>query len=462
MSVVLAGVLAYVVLQVVLGLIVARGIKTEDDYLLAGRQIGFGLATFSFFATWFGAETCIGSAGAVYERGLAGASADPFGYGVCILFMGAVFAVPLWRRGLTTLADLFRQRYSPGVERLAVLMMVPTSVLWAAAQVRAFGQVLGASSDLAHFEAVSLAALVAILYTGLGGMRADILTDFIQGVALILGLLVLLVVVFPSVGELKAGWAAINPERLNLFGGYRHGLEALEDWAIPICGSVVAQELVARVLATRSPVVARRSALAGGALYIAVGLIPVWFGLVGRMWFPELEHAEQILPAIAQRHLPTLLYIVFAGALVSAILSTVDSTLLAAAGLTAHNLLMPLQRNPTEAKKVRLSRIGVVVFGVIAWWLALRAGSILDLVENASAFGSAGIFAIMVLGLFTRIGGAPSAYAALIAGMLVWLWGCALGGIDYPYITSLAAAFCAYLGMAGLAAGRRQTVIQPV
>ncbi|MCX8108457.1 MAG: sodium:solute symporter, partial [Verrucomicrobiae bacterium] len=184
MNVVVVGVLGYVVLQVVIGLIVSRGIKTEDDYLLAGRRIGVGLATFSFFATWFGAETCIGSAGAVYERGLAGCSADPFGYGLCLLLMGAVFAVPLWRRGLTTLADLFRQRYSSGVERLAVLMMVPTSVLWAAAQVRAFGQVLGASSNLGHVEAVTLAAAVAILYTGLGGMRADILPDFVQGVAL--------------------------------------------------------------------------------------------------------------------------------------------------------------------------------------------------------------------------------------------------------------------------------------
>lgn len=460
MNTVLAGLLVYVLLQVVLGLAVSRGIRTEDDYLLAGRRIGPALATFSFFATWFGAETCIGSAGAVYERGLAGCSADPFGYGLCLLLMGAVFAAPLWRRGLTTLADLFRLRYSPGVERLAVLMMVPTSVLWAAAQVRAFGQVLGASSELSQLEAVTLAAVVAIVYTGLGGMRADVLTDLIQGVALIIGLAVLFVVVFPGVGELRTEWAAIEPGRLNLFGGYRHGWEALEDWAIPVCGSVVAQELVARVLATRSPEVARRSALLGGGLYIVVGLIPVWFGLMGPRWLPGLEHGEQILPAIAQRYLPTLLYIVFAGALVSAILSTVDSTLLAAAGLTAHNLLMPLRPSATEAVKVRLSRLGVLVFGVIAWALALRAGSILDLVENASAFGSAGIFATVVLGLFTRVGGAASAYAALIVGMIVWLLGSASGAWNYPYIMSLIAAFSAYLVTAGFELGRSRLITQ--
>ena len=55
-----------------IGVLVSRSIRTEDDYLLAGRQLGPALATFSIFATWFGAETCVGSAGAVYADGPVG------------------------------------------------------------------------------------------------------------------------------------------------------------------------------------------------------------------------------------------------------------------------------------------------------------------------------------------------------------------------------------------------------
>lgn len=450
MNTVLLGVLVYVAAQILLSVVVARGIRDEDDYLLAGRRIGYGLATFSFFATWFGAETCLGAAGAVYQRGLSGTAADPFGYGGCLLLMGLVFAAPLWRRRLTTLADLFRQRYSPGVERLATLMMVPTSVIWAAAQVRAFAQVLDAVAHLGQLKALSLAAGVAVFYTGLGGMRADVVTDFIQGVVIVLGLVVLLVLAFPSGADFKAAWLAIDPARLQMWGEHRNGLELLDTWLIPICGSVVAQELVARVLATRSAQVAQRSALLGGGLYILVGLIPVWFGLVGAHWFPGLEHAEQVLPLVAQRHLPTLPYILFAGALVSAILSTVDSTLLAAAGLTAHNLILPLRPGLSESAKVWLSRLGVVVFGVMAWSLALGAGSILELVLDASAFGSAGIFVLAVMGLFTRRGGAASAYAALAAGLGVWLWGRAIGHWGYTYLPALAAAFGAYWAVTAL------------
>ena len=71
---------AYVALQMLIGVLVSRSVRTEDDYLLAGRQLGPALATFSVFATWFGAETGVGSAGAVYQTGLSATRADPFGY----------------------------------------------------------------------------------------------------------------------------------------------------------------------------------------------------------------------------------------------------------------------------------------------------------------------------------------------------------------------------------------------
>jgi len=76
-----------------------------------------GLITFSVFATYFGAEAIVASGGTVYERGLTGALVDPLGYAGAIMLVGAFFAGALWKRGLTTFADLFRERYLIGVER---------------------------------------------------------------------------------------------------------------------------------------------------------------------------------------------------------------------------------------------------------------------------------------------------------------------------------------------------------
>src|ERR1044072_7112324 len=118
MQPVLIGIGAYLVVQFALGILVSRRIASESDYLLAGRRLGVTLAAFSIFATWVGAESVVGAAGRIYWNGLSGGSADPFGYALCLVLLGVLIAVPLWLKQYTTFGDLFRERYSPGVERL--------------------------------------------------------------------------------------------------------------------------------------------------------------------------------------------------------------------------------------------------------------------------------------------------------------------------------------------------------
>ena len=89
----------------------ARRVRTEDDYLVAGRRLGLTFASVSVFATWFGAETCVGAAGQIYDTGLGVHSVEPFAYGICLVVMGLVFAAPFWRLRITTLADFFRRRF---------------------------------------------------------------------------------------------------------------------------------------------------------------------------------------------------------------------------------------------------------------------------------------------------------------------------------------------------------------
>jgi Na+/proline symporter len=422
---------------------VSRRVRTEDDYLVAGRSLGPGLTTFTVFATWFGAETCVSAAGLAYASGLMGASAEPFGYGLCIIVLGLFLAVPLWRMRLSTPADFFRIRYSQGVERLAVLLMVPTSLFWAAAQIRAFGSVLSAASGLEVELTIAVAAIVVIAYTAVGGLLAVAWTDFVQGIALIVGLVVLAVAVISALGP--ETFAAIPPERLRLFGGgERSFLETLEVWTIPVLGSLTAAELITRVIAARSPEVARGATLAGGAAYLTVGLIPVSMGLVAGVAMPGLADPEQVLPILAQTYLPPVLYALFAGALVSAILSTVDSALLVSGSLVSHNLLVPVLPGLSERGKVRVARVSVAVFGVVAWAMAVRAEAVYELVETASAFGSAGIVTVVVMGLFTRFGGTGAAVAALLSGVTAWIVGAYVLALPYPYLGSLLAAVASY------------------
>ena len=450
MNPVLIGISIYVLAQLAIALVIARRhMRGESDYLLAGRRFGLGFATFTIFATWFGAETCIGAAGQVYAGGLSDSTADPFGYAACIFIMGAVFAVPLWRRRYTTFADLFHQRFSPGVERLAVLLLVPASILWAAAQVRALGQILSSSSTLDVELAIALAAAVVVIYTVYGGLLANASTDLIQGIVVIVGLLVVLVVVVDASGGVVTAASNVDPQRLRLFGAPDASpIEIIERWAVPIFGSVLAQELVVVILASHTPEIARRASYLAGSLYLVVGLIPVAIGLLGTTVLPGLEEAEQILPTIAQKYLSPVLYIVFVGAIVSAILSTVSGALLAAGALTAHNLVVPLRPQLAGTGKVKIARIVVVIAGVAAFLLARHSGGVYELVEEASAFGSAGVFIAAVFGLFSQFGGPRAAYAALIVGTGLWVSGHYVLDLTAPYVLSITAALIAYVSVA--------------
>lgn len=443
----LALLLAFVLVQVGVGLWASRRIGTEDDYLVAGRRLGPWLAASSIFATWFGAESCIGAAGNAYTHGLAWDTTEPFAYGLCLVGMGLFFAARMHRAQVTTLADFVAQRFGGGPERLAAILLLPSSLLWAAAQVRAFGHVVATNADglMSETSATWLAAGVAIVYTVSGGLLADVYTDVVQGVLLLLGLAVLGVVVWQhvpppaAVADAAATAAAAGAEPLDLLG-------VVEAWAIPICGSIVAQEALSRCLAARTPSIARRAALAGGAVYLIVGLVPLSIGVVGPQLAPGLADPETLLPHLSGSLLPTALNLVFAGALISAILSTVDSCLLVAASIVVRNLAPRRAEGVSERRRIAFARLAAAAAGCVALGLALSRWNVKELVEQASGFGSAGVFVIAVFGSYSRIGGPLAAICCLVGGLGSWV----LGGyvfadsVPYPYLVSLATALAGF------------------
>ena len=449
----------YLVVQLAIGAWVSRRIRTESDYILAGRRLGYGLTTFSIFATWFGAETLMGSAGRAYRDGVSLGSAEPFGYGLCLAVMGLVFAAPLWRRKLTTLADLYRQRYSAGAERLAAVILIPSSVLWAAAQIRAFGYVINTASTGVSVElAIAIAAAFTILYATMGGMLADAITDLVQGVIVIAGVVMLLVWIVPQAGGVAAVADAVaDPERVRVLPSGGSVLALLERWAIPVGGSVIATELIGRVLAARSPEVARRSSYMAALLYVSVGAVPLAIGLMGPTLAPALGDPEQLLPWLARELMPMTMYAIFAGALISAILSTVDSTLLVASALLSHNLVVPVFGVEDERAKVRVARAGVMAFGVVAWLLATRAQGVFALVEEASAFGSAGALVTVCFGLFTNWGGPKAAIATLAMGVISYVL-LTMAGAETPFLGSLGASLVVYGVIAVFEGGKGKPV----
>lgn len=445
----LAGILGYVILQFAIGAWVSRRIASEQDYILAGRSLGPGLVAFSVFATWFGAEAIVASAGEIYSKGLAGAVTDPFGYGAAVLIAGVCLAMPLWRRGIVTYADMVRERYSPGVEKLFVIVLLPGSILWAGAQIRAFGQILGSTTGMEVATAILIAAVLVGAYSVVGGLLADAVTDVVQGVAVMIGLVVLAAFIASALGGVGPGLARIDTSRLSFAGVDGEGpLGRIEKLAVVICGSLVAVELVSRFLGARTAAVAASGTIAGGLMYLVMGAFPLFLGLVGPLLIKDLAEPEQIVPKLAEAYLPPVAYALFVGALVSAILSVVHAALHAPASQVSHNIIGRYYPGLSPTARLAAVRLTVLILSIVAWLLATSVETIKELVELASAFGSAGAVVIALFGLFTRFGGPLAAFVALLAGSIVWAAGKFALGLSAPYLVALAAALAGYVAIA--------------
>jgi Na+/proline symporter len=146
--------------------------------------------------------------------------------------------------------------------------------------------------------------------------------------------------------------------------------------------------------------------------------------------------------------------VAFIGAIISAILSTVHSALHAPASQISHNILVRLIPGITEHGKLWSVRLTVMVLCIVAFLLSVTSQRIHDLVETASAFGSAGVFVTALFALFSGFGGPASAYASVAAGMVIWAGAKYVVGLSTPYLLGLLAAACSYVGVALLIGSR--------
>lgn len=405
----------YVLAQVVIGVWAGRGAKSETDYYLGGRGIGFLPLSLSIFATWFGAETILGSAAAIAEGGLAGARAEPFGYAICLVLMALFVAGPIRKSNYVTISDFFRERYGKKAEIASAVVSVIISVIWAGAQLLAVAAILETVVGIPGYITLLAAAGIVIFYCYFAGLKGDIATDIVQGLFLIAGIVILFLAVCDRAGGFAALIASIKPEQLRLVAEGESVFARIDNWMIPVIGSLVTQEALTRFLAAKSTRTAQGACLAAASLYLALGMLPVLMGLGGsHLGIPGAE-GDNFVPALALELLPHALAIVLVGALFSAILSTVDSNLLAVSSLVSINLMRRSHGRRSEKEQLQIARMTTVLAGLAALGVAFSGSNIYELLAMTSIFGQGGILVATMIGLRSKFGGPAAALAALFA-----------------------------------------------
>lgn len=437
----------------------SRGrIRNSEDYLVAGRRLPFGLASATLFATWFGAGTLLASADEVRRSGLRAAALDPWGAGVCLLLAGAFLARPLWRLKLLTVPDFFRRRFGPRAETLAALLLIPGYFGWIAAQFVALGSMLELFFGLDPALGIFLVAAVGTGYTLIGGMWSVTLTDALQLALLGVGLALLCAGVLAELGGPLAGVARVVREvpEAHLQPIPLDGLAPLFAWIGLFCagalGNLPGQDLLQRVFAARSADVARRACFAAGTAYLLVGAAPLFLGLASLLLAPDAPD-RAILPALAGLFLEPWLAVVFALTVMSAVLSTIDSAILAPASVLSQNLL---RRTPLGRREsLRLDELSVLAVAGASLVVALLGEDAYSLLEGAYEIGLVSLLVPLAFGLRSRRGGEAAALCAMALGTGAWLAHGMLGWESFggPGLAAALVPLPTGLACAALAAG---------
>ena len=417
-------------------------VKNTADFAVAGRSLPLIMVVTTTFATWFGAETVMGIPAKFVQGGLNAIIEDPFGAGLCLVFVGLFFAVKLYEKNLLTIGDFYRQRYGKGVEIFCSLAIILSYLGWVAAQVTALGLVFNILTDGAMSPQTGMiVGLAAVLvYVVIGGFLAVAWTDFIQMIVLVIGLSVIAVFAADLAGGAdKVLNLAVQKDLGRFFPEptFTQMAMFLGSALTMMLGSIPQQDVFQRVMSAKDAKTARRGAMIGGFSYIAFAFVPMFIVLaaVAVMGDKALDLAQndyqRVLPTFIMGHMPLVMQILFFGALLSAIKSTSSATLLAPTTSFVENILKQIRPGMSDKQQLLAMRLTLVVFAfcVLLYSIKMQGTPIYELVSAAYQVTLVGAFVPLVFGLYWSRATTQGAIFSILGGVAVWL-------LFFPQVTT--------------------------
>ena len=425
-----------------------------------GAQHGLPLpiVTATVFATWFGSETVLGIPATFLKEGLGGIVADPFGSSLCLILVGLFFARHLYNRKMLTIGDFFREKYGRTVEILITLCIVASYLGWVAAQIKALGLVFSVVSEgaLSQSAGMVIGASSVLIYTLFGGMWAVAITDFLQMIIIVVGML--------YIGGEMAGQTggigvviehAAAAGKLNFFPDFNLAsiLGFVAALVTMMLGSIPQQDVFQRITSSRNANIAVQAAVLGGVLYFIFAFVPLFLAYSATLINPDLvaqyleSDAQMILPRLIMNHAPMFAQIMFFGALLSAIKSCASATLLAPSVTFAENIVRGLFRHLSDRALLKIMRITVLVFTVIVTFFAMNSQlSIFKMVESAYKVTLVAAFVPLAFGVYWPRANSLGGLLAVLGGLVTWI-SCELLAPNAILPPQLAGLFASVAGM---------------
>lgn len=438
MNLILIEFLVYCFVILAIGYVFSKSSKTQSDFLLGGKKLpGWALA-FSERATGESAWLMLGYTGFVFSTGLAGvwvAIGIAIGIIFAWLFLAKKFMTETDKYNVLTLPDYLAARFGQKanvIRWLTSILIAWFLMFYVGAQMAGAGKMLFTTFGMSPTIGVILATIVIIVISFGGGFISVVWTDMIQSIMMLVTLVALPIVglIYIYTNDLSIGQSLVQAG--SSFNSWFGGLTGFAigvlffnnfSWFFGFLGGQ--PQLSARFMALKDNKEANQGSIVaivwtflayGGAFLIGLCAIAIYSQ-------GSFADVETILPTMILDLMPPWISGVLLAGVLAAIITTADSQLLVVTSSVSEDIIhKAMGIEMTEKQLVWVSRLSVVVFGIIGMTIALVSDSLLYLVVSWAwagvgctlspailmtffwkRYSSAGVVATVIAGLVSTI-----------------------------------------------------------
>lgn len=404
--------------------------KFLNEYYVGSRSMGGFLLAMTTVATYISASSFIGGPGAAYKFGLGWVLLSMIQVPAIWLTLGTLgkkFAMLARQTDSITINDLLFARYQNKI----VVYLACLSLLFAffgmmVVQFIGAGRLLETSLGLPYEWSIGIFALVIGLYTFIGGFRAVVLTDTIQGMVMLVGTILLLGATLMATGGIDNAMTTLNTidPRLLTPTGVDDKLSAtfmLSFWGLVCFGLIGLPHTAVRAMAYKDSRSLHQGILVGTVVMTVLVLGMHLAGVLARAVIPELDVPDKVIPTLMMTVLPPFVAGIFLAAPMAAIMSSIDSMLIQSSSTLIKDLYLSIKPDAihNEHKIKRYSTTLTLGFTIILAIVAMLNPPDMLIWLNLLSFGGleATFLWVLVFGLYDKKANATGAICSMVAGL---------------------------------------------
>jgi len=440
-----------------------------EDYFIGGRSMGGFVLAMTIIASYTSASSFVGGPGVAYRLGLSWVLLAMIQVPTTFLTLGILgkrFAIMARKTQSVTITDYLRARFES--DTVVILCSVALIVFFMAAMLAQFiggARLFQSVTGYPYIVGLVLFGISVVLYTAVGGFRAVVLTDAIQGIVMVVAVVVILLAVIKAGGGMEQCIMTlkdIDPGLITPTGPKEAVPQpfTLSFWVLVGIGILGLPQTTQRCMAYRDSRAMHDAMIIGTLLIGFMILCAHLAGTLGRAVLPDLPAGDLAMPSLIVELLSPVWAGIFIAGPLAAIMSTVDSMLLLVSAAIIKDLYIHYRlkgdasRMPLASIK-KASLISTIVIGLMVFVAAIEPPDLLVWI-NLFAFG--GLEAVflcpIVLGLYWEKGNATGAILSITLGVTTFItltiMKPAMGGVHaiVPTVMTAIAAFVAgsYLG----------------